>query len=142
MAFGVLEVPSDYIRKLGFQKCKNSFILREKINFFGVPIFWNIWKPFFWENIRICLLSELENSIFGEYKKFFNIKARKFQFSKHKGVFLGWTFFIFWACVKSVPGSSMLYCSSCVAKFGLQLSVEAWNHHLNFLKGPPADLMV
>ena len=41
-----------------------------------------------------------------------------------------------------MPGSSMLYCSCCVEKFGLQLSVEAWNHHLNSLKGPPADLMV
>ena len=71
-----------------------------------------------------------------KYKKILNIRARRFQFAKHKKFFSGWIFFIFSSLgSKSAPGCSMLYCCSIVyfwlgSKFWVQVStmtlIEGW----------------
>ena len=119
-------------RGLFLRKCKKSFLLRKYNNFFNLRVrkfHFPKYKEFF--QGRIFFIFELKSSVSRNIRsfsrvlvscnirnffrcfcflKFFNIRAEKFHFLKHKEFFFGVDFFYFFELgLKSVQGRSKAY---------------------------------
>ena len=72
------------------------------------------WRSFYWKKygayishiLGVHFLKYKKRFLLRKYKKFFNIRARKFHFPKNKEFYLGLDFFYFLRLgFKSAPGS-------------------------------------